>query len=213
MCGQTPLPSVSQQQGHGMRRWRRRVLAAHSQRRSQPQRHTAQCQQHTMRVPVALTALPGRLALHHCAAQCYMAMESSGCAEERASIAHDEPHLDDHVVGLVHVELDLGAGIGMSQAQLRASHVTLLQALDKAAGRRGEGRGGEAVSAAGQGAGSKVSPARRPACITTQIPLQRRAHVAKCWRTPRSISPTCSLHSQGTPVSSCACDGRQGIQP
>lgn len=148
MCGQTPLPSVSQQQGHGMRRWRRRVLAAHSQRRSQPQRHTAQCQQHTMRVPVALTALPGRLALHHCAAQCYMAMESSGCAEERASIAHDAPHLDDHVVGLVHVELDLGAGIGMSQAQLRASHVTLLQALDKAAG-RGEGRGGGECSRSG----------------------------------------------------------------
>lgn len=36
------------------------------------------------------------------------------------------------------------------------------------------------------------------------------AHVDTCWRTPRSSSPTYSLHSHGTPVSSCRTEVQQG---
>lgn len=118
-------------------------------------------------------------------------------------------HLDDHVVGLVDVELHLGAGVGVRQAQLRARHVLVLEALQQRSAGCAVHQLHSPCERAGVPAGTQLAhgPAEqllavRLAC-THPCDLQTLMKVARCWRTPRSSSPTYSLHSHGTPVSSC----------
>lgn len=77
-------------------------------------------------------------------------LASCASVQLREYLIEERDGLDDHVVDLVHVELDLGAREGVAETKLRLVEVALLQTLDEAlrggSGKKAKERGEGAVS-------------------------------------------------------------------